>query len=345
MNSIQKYLLSVLIFTILIIFGNKLDPINKTANLTGIIKNNNCISNWQCDSWTACNIHNESTRVCKDLNNCKNTLSPKTFIQCKLTPEVLKLYQAEYEEKLLAINNTSKIKIDFTRGIPEQNDENCQNINNSLSSCYYFNLPNNINIKFKNTNGGEIILENEGASKLIMDLIGPIGEPIDISSSGFYIYPTNFKNIFYIIGGKKIKNNIMSWMEMYLDISKKEIVFYADAGVELNNTRKSFVNIKKGSTKEHNINIILPEKCFAGKIYKFNSISINDKNYDIFPNSLELICNQDGQSYSDYIEVEPLALSEDFKTLHLLVVKNHNEIKWHFLFNLINGDIKFSPYN
>ena len=349
-------IISFLIFLLIIIFtDSKLIDIN-TTSLIG--NENSCTSNWQCDSWTVCDSQGKSYRKCINLNNCEGFTHPSTNRDCTLTPEMLSEYQNDYEKKLFFIGgDKSKIKIDFTRGIPAQNDESCQYINGVTPSCYYFNLPGNISINFlddsisENTASGKMIFTKENTRKEIITGIGSIKEPLTKNSVGFYIYPTSEKNTFYIVGDRKTENNIMSWKEIYFDVLKQDIVFYADAGVELGNTRKSFINVKRGSTEEYDISINLPDNCTYPEKYELNSVFINGKNNHIFPDYLKFDCNQDGISYDSAIEIEPLALSDNFETLHLFVHKYKNnqnskdDIEWHYLFDLAAGTMKFDNNN
>ena len=351
-------IIAFLAFLFLITFANNSLLYINTASLIGRQNKNNCISNWRCDSWTVCDSRGKSYRKCADINNCKDSVSPDTNRGCVLTPEMLSSYQNDYEKKLLFIGgNKSKIKIDFTRGIPTQNDENCQYINGAAPSCYYFNLPGNTSIKFlddpilENIASGKMLFIKENTGKEIMTEIESLKEPLTNDSAGFYIYPTNVKNIFYIVGDRKTENNIMSWKEIYFDVLKQDIIFYADAGVELGNTRKSFINIKKGSEKKYDIDISLPINCTYPEKYELTGIFVNDKNNNIFPDSLNFDCNQDKKSYDSAVEIEPLALSDNFETLHLFIHKYKNnknskdDIEWHYLFDLNTGIMKFNANN
>jgi len=346
--------ISFSIFLFLITFANNSLLYINTASLIG--RQNNCISNWQCDSWTVCDSQGKSYRKCTDMNSYKDSASPDVDRDCTLTPEMLSSYQNDYKKKLLLLGgDNSKIKIDFTNGIPEQNDANCQYVNDTTPTCYYFNLPGNASIKLlggsisENTASGKMIFIKGGISKEIMTGIESIKEPLIKNSAGFYIYPTNVKNIFYIGGDRKVEDNIMSWKEIYFDVLKQDIIFYATAGIEIGTTKKSFINVKRGAKKEYTINVNLPDNCIYPEKYKLNGIFVNNKNNNIFPYSLDFDCNQDGKSYSDSVEIEPMALSNDFKTLHLFVHKYKNndvikdDVEWHYLFDLTNGSMKFAP--
>lgn len=336
-------LASFFLFIISVKIGDKLTD----KNIASLIStaSEQCTPNWQCVSWSKCDSQGKSYRQCKDLNNCKNSDLPEINHSCALTPEMLNLYQDDYEKKLLLIGgDNSKIKIDFTNELEQKNNESCQYSNDKTLSCYYFDLSKNVELKFTN---GEIIFSNETENIKILDEISSTENPFDANSSVFSIYPTNIKDIFYIVGDKKIENNMMSWKEIYFDILKQDIVFYANAGAELKNTKKSFIDIKKGANEEYYIDTNLPDQCDHS--YQLNGIFINNKNNEIFPNSLKFICDQNNIDYSSSIEVEPLALSNDLKTLHLFVHKYKNdkdkkdEIEWHYLFNLNTGNMKFVP--
>ena len=273
---------SLAVFLFLISFGNKTLLYMNTADLIGSL-GSQCAPNWQCNSWTECNSRGEAYRQCADINNCMRAVSPDTSRDCVLTPEMLTSYQNDYENKLLNIGgDTSKIKVDFTGGIGEQNSGDCQYINDTSPICYYFNLPGNMSIKFSNSQAsgdssqGEMTFINGDTNKKLMTGIGSLKDPLNKISAGFYVYPTNSENIFYIVGDKTIENNIMSWKEIYFDVSKQDIVFYADAGVNLGGTNVSFVNIKKGAQKEYDINVNLPSSCTFPEKYGLNGIFVNN---------------------------------------------------------------------
>ncbi len=349
-------IISLSLFLLSSVFvGRGLSHLNM-ANLIG--GKNNCAPNWQCESWTTCNSDGKSYRKCTNLNSCDDSIFPNINRNCALTPEILSAYQNDYEKKLSAIGGDNyKIKIDFTNGIPEQNDENCQYLNSIKPFCYYFNLPKNISIKFlgdsisENTASGIMISIKENIRKEIMTGIKSIKEPFTENSAGFYIYPTNVENIFYIVGGTTIKNNIMSWEEIYFDVLEQNIIFHANVGAGLGETKKSFVNIIENGQEKYYINTNLPDNCtYPGK-YKMNGLFINGEDNNIFPYSLEFICDQSEKNYSSSVEVEPLALSRDFKTLHLFVHKYTNDtirkddVSWHYLFNLVTGNVKLDSNN
>lgn len=357
----KKMVLIVISFSVFLFFitftNNKLVYIN-TASLIGSQHRINCISNWKCNSWTACDTQGKSYRKCTDINNCEDPVSPNTTRACRLTPEMLSSYQNDYEKKLLIIGGyNSKIKIDFTNGIPEQNDENCQYVDDTTPACYYFNLPGNVSIKFledstaENSASGKMIFINGETNKELITGIKNIKDLFTKTSAGFYVNPTNIKNIFYVYGGQKIENNIVSWKEIYFDVLNQDILFYADAGAESENAKKSFVNIKKGAKEEYDINVNLPDNCTYPEKYELNGVFINGKKNNIFPASLKFDCGQDEKSYSSSIEIEPLAISNDFKTLHLFVHKYKNDdikeddVEWHYLFDLTTGSMKFEPNN
>jgi len=348
----SKPIITLLIFLFLIGFGNNMLLRLNTAQLFGSRNNIPCNTDWECESWTACNSQGKAFRKCLDVNNCERSITPDTIRNCYLTPELLLAYQDDYEKKLSIINvgDSEIIKIDATRSLPEQNDSGCQYINDTAEIiCYYFNLSPEKSIKFLTDTDSSLGKMIFGKGEIIMTGIESIREFSEKNAAGFSVYPTNNKDIFFIGGDRKIKNNVLSWKEIYFDASTQKIIFYADAGIELKNIKKSFINIKIGGKEEYNINISLPDNCNNLGKYKLNGIFINNINNTVFPNPIEFDCNPGGESYSRSIEIEPIAISRDFKVLHLFVhsyknnEENKDDIQQHYLFDLSTGNVFMAP--